>query len=170
MLHPDAQAQIDRRKAELAARLNGTKPLMDSRFGVRTIGALAEITPGVEVWCVEGGRRNWHEQPLGGLVLTVDGGGPGRVDDETGEIVRSPARYRCYDHLAPWPGNAFRWISESEISSDTVEVADRVSLVTAVRRFCRQVGTGPRVLDAHEAQLVTDAARIVAVLMGGGIR
>jgi hypothetical protein len=40
-------------------------------------------------------------------------------------------------------------------------------LVIAIRRFCREVGHGKLSLDVFEAHLVTDAARLVAVLMGG---
>lgn len=166
MLSEEARRQIEEHERRRTAWTRGEAPLTEGRFGARTYGAITEITPGMEIWSVEDGRRNWHNEPLGGIVLHAD---PGRTytDQETGEIVTQPARYRCYDPLAPFPGNAFCWLEEQLVNRDGIGVTPAASLVTAVRRFCQQVAHGPRTLSGFDAQLVTDAGRLVAVLMGG---
>lgn len=166
MLSPEAQAKIAEHKANRSAYFRGERPLLDSRFGATTIGVVAEITPGIELWTVEDGRRNWHDEPLGGIVLEVDPGGPATVDGD-GEIHDHPARYRCYDPLAPWPHRAFTWIPEPEVNRDSIRPAERPSMVTAIRRFCLHVATSNSgTLDAFEAQLIQHAGRLAAVLMG----
>ena len=169
MLSDDAARQIEQREQQRQARLRGDSPYSEhaGRFGPSTFGAIAEITPGMEIWSVDDGRRNWHNEPLGGIVLHVD---PGRswTDTDTGEKITQPARYRCYDPLAPWPHNAFAWLEEPIVNRQAIAVTPGVSLVHAIRRFCRQVATGPRTLSGFDAQLVTDAHHLVAVVMGGG--
>jgi hypothetical protein len=167
-LSEEAKRQMAEADARRTAHLRGERPWFEDapgRFGARTIGALAEVGPGWEVWTCETGRRNSHEEPIGGIVLHVDGGG--RRTDEWGELVSVPALFRCYDPWAPWPHKAFRTLSEDEVNKDAIRVADPQSLVIAIRRFCREVGHGKLSLDVFEAHLVTDAARLVAVLMGG---
>jgi hypothetical protein len=169
MLSEEAKAQMAELDARRTAHLRGEREWFEGpgRFGARTIGAIAEITPGCEIWTHEyTGRRDPDENPLGGIVLHVDGGG--RYTDEWGELVNVPARFRCYDPHAAWPHKSFRWLSEDEVNRDAMSVASDQSLVIAIRRFCREVGTGGYTLDAWEAGLVTDAARLVAVVMMGG--
>jgi hypothetical protein len=105
---------------------------------------------------------------LGGIVLNVDAGGPPTYDDETGEVVTHPALFRCYDPLTPWPYRSFETFREDELCAASVAVPPTSDLVKAVRRFCREVGSGRRTgsFDAHEADLVTDAWRLVVVMMG----
>jgi hypothetical protein len=168
MLSEEAQASIARHQANRTAWIRGEKPLVDSRFGATTIGAVTEIGPGIEIWTCENGRRDWHEQPLGGLVLDVDPGRPDTIDDD-GEIHPHPARYRCYDPLAPWPHRAFVWVTEPEIDRQSIAVAARPSLVTAIRRFCGEVIKSNRsTLDGFEADLIRHASRLAGVLIGAG--
>jgi hypothetical protein len=160
-LSPEAKAQMD----ELARR---RRPLYEDpgRFGPRTIGTLALVDVGWEVWTTEFGRRNADLEPLGGIVLAVDPGG--KRTDEWGEITYCPARFRTYDAQAEWPHKSFRWISEDEVNREFgVGAPSPADLVTAIRRFCREVGRGGRVLDAFDADLVLEAGRLVAVVMGG---
>lgn len=164
-----AEARARNRGAQFMA---GNAELLDSRFGARTYGPLTEITPGMEVWTSEEGRRNWREDLLGGIVLAVDAGAPDTLDATTGEIIEHPARFRCYNPIAPWPHRAFTSIAEGEVNRESIAVAETRSLVLAVRRFCGQVCDHtrrryPGHFDDFEAQLVTDAARLVAVLMMG---
>lgn len=166
-LDPRAQERIDRYNADRTAWFRGERPLLDSRFGAHTIGAVTEITVGIELWTVEDGRRNWHDEPLGGIVLQIDPGRPATVDDN-GEIHEHPARYRCYDPLAPWPHRAFTWILEPEINRASIQPAERQSMVTAIRRFCYEIATKKNgTLDGFEAQLIEHAHRLAVVLMGG---
>lgn len=172
MITEAGKAQMAALDAKRTAHLRGEAPWPDEdwdeddgRYPARSIGAIALVTPGCEVWTCEDGRRNRHDEPLGGLVLHVDAGAPNTVD-EWGEVERHPARFRCYDYLAPWPHQAFRWISEDEVNRASIRSARPRSMVTAIRRFARQVGHGGLVLDGYEADLVTDAARLVAVVMG----
>jgi hypothetical protein len=165
---PEAERQIAQARARSRGQrwMAGEAELLDSRFGARTFGPVAEITPGMEIWTREDARRDWHGDPLGGIVVHVDPGAPDTVTVD-GEIIKHPARYRCYDPLAPFPWRCFVTLDENDIQPSAIAVAPSISVVGAIRRFCREVGTGPRTLDAHHAQLVTDAHRLVAVLMGG---
>lgn len=166
MLSEAARRQVEEHERSRLAWARGEKPLMDSRFGASTIGAVTEITPGMEIWTCEDGRRNWHEEPLGGIVLSIDPGRPDTVTED-GEIIRHPPRYRCYDPFAPWPHKAFVDILEPEINRESIAAKPAHELVIAVRRFCRQASLANHLtLDTQDAQLVTDAARLVAVIMG----
>jgi hypothetical protein len=167
-LTPEAKAKIADHEANRTAWFRGEKPLLDSRFGATTIGAVTEITVGTELWTCEDGRRSWHDEPLGGIVVEIDPGRPATVDDD-GEIHDHPARYRTYDPLAPWPHRSFTWVAEPEINRDSIRPAERQSMVTAIRRFCLEVAThNSRNLDGFEAQLIQHCQRLAAVLMGGG--
>lgn len=171
MLTPEAKAQMAELDARRTAHLRGERPWYEDpgRFGPQSLG-VSEVGPGWEVWTTEEGRRNWHEEPLGGIVLWADAGAPATVDDE-GEIHAHPASFRCYDPFAPWPDKAFRWLSEDEVNRDGIRIASPQSLVTALRRFCREVGANKHLsLRPYEAELVSDAARLAAVLMMGGQR
>jgi hypothetical protein len=163
-------------KAQMAANaerqrgnrwLKGEAELVDGRFGALTLGPAAAIEPGVEVWTREEARRNWHEDPLGGIVLAVDPGG--RYISDDGEIVNRPAHFRCYDPLAPWPRKAFMWVSEEHVNRNTLAVVPPYDLARAVRRFCGEVcehmAGRKGMLDHFEADLVTHAARLTSVLM-----
>jgi hypothetical protein len=169
---PEAEAQM----AEQAKRhrgqqfMRGEGPLLDSRFGARTIGVMAEITPGLEVWTDElddMARHNHKGEALGGYVLSIDAGWSS-VDQETGEMVNHPARFRCYDPQGRWPDRAFPVLSEDEVYRPGVRIPPAHHLVIALRRFCREVANHDSLnLDPFDAQLVIDAARLVTVLMGG---
>lgn len=172
MLTPEARAQMEQAKQRHrgARWLAGESvDLVDGRFGARTIGILAEITPGLEVWTNaddDMARHNHDGHALGGYVLHVDAGWT-QVDPETGEITNHPASFRCYDPQGAWPHRAFPTLTETEIHRPSVAIPPAHKLVIAVRRFCREVGThNSLTLDAFDAGLVTDAARLVAVLMG----
>jgi hypothetical protein len=169
---PEARAQME----ELAARHRGKRwmhgeevELLDSRFGARTIGVMTEIGPGMEVWTSGGddSRRDHRGEAIGGYVLSVDPGWS-KIDDETGEIVNHPARFRVYDPQAAWPYRSFQNLYEDEVHRPSVALVEEWRLVTAIRRFCREVGASKsRSLDAFDAQLVTDAFRLTVVIMGG---
>ena len=138
-------------------------------FRGQTIGITAEIGPGLEVWTSgdDASRRDHRGEPLGGYVLHVDPGWSS-VDPETGEILNHPARFRCYDPQGAWPHRAFPVLSEDEVYRPAVTVPPAHKLVIAVRRFAREVANHDSLsLDTFDAGLVTDAARLVAVLMGG---
>lgn len=161
---------MDELDARRTRHLRGEAPWVDDdgRFGPRTIGALSLIEVGWEVWASENGPRNSHGEALGGIVVGIDSGAPPSVD-EYGEIIKHPAHFRCYDYLAPWPYKSFRALSEDEVTTVGLRVASTQRLVTAIRRFCREVGHGSLTFDAFEARLVTEAAHLVAVVMGGHV-
>jgi|SRR5580704_515979 hypothetical protein len=165
---PEGQRQMTELDARRTAHLRGEREWYEDpgRFGPRAIGAIAELAPGLEAWTTEDGRRNRHGEPLGGIILHVDPGAPPTVD-EWGELHPHPALIRVYDPLAPWPDKAFRTLTEDEVNRDTVAVSSDRSTGLAIRKFCREVGHGKGAVDLFEAHLVTDAARLVAVLMGG---
>ncbi len=168
---PEAERQMAERKTRGQRWLEGEElELFDGRYSARTIGLMAELTPGMEVWTVEHGRRDAHGEPLGGIVLHVDSGGPNTFDEETGEVVTHPTRFRCYDPLAPWPYRSFQTFAEDELCPASIAVPPQSDVVRAIRRFCREAGRQPKgrplLLDAFDAGLVTDAWRLVVALMG----
>lgn len=167
-LDPRAQERIDRYNADKMAYFRGERPLLDSRFGATTIGAVTELGIGMECWTVEDGRRDWHQEALGGIVVEVDPGRPDTVNDD-GEIIDHPARYRTYDPLVEkWPRHSFTWVTEPEINRASIRPAERLSMVTAIRRFCHHVADSRSgVLDGFDAQLILHAHRLATVLMGG---
>jgi hypothetical protein len=132
----------------------------------RHIGILGEITPGLEIWTPE----VYDLPPRGGIVLAVEAGFE-TVDPDTGELATVPNRYRCYDSQG-WPSHAFPTVFETELTRSSVSVPPPQRLVLAVRRFAGEVCQHKRrrkqlTLDPFEADLMLDAARLVAVLMGG---
>lgn len=164
-----------RQMAELDARhrgkawLRGGPELLDSRFGARTLGALAEVTLGCELWSRDNleGRLDNHGDPLGGIVVGFDAGGAPDLD--TGEL--RPARFECYDPYAPWPHRAFVWLAEPEVDPSSIGPAKPSSLTLAVRRFAGEVCQHQRrrktlTLSSSEADLMRYGLLLSAVLMG----
>jgi hypothetical protein len=169
-LSEEAKRQMAEADARRTAHLRGERPWYEDpgRFSARTIGVLAEVGPGFEIYSSEieqGGRLNADLEPIGGIVVQVDAGG--RTTDEWGELVNIPARFRTYDRSAADWDKAFRWLSEDEVNKEAIGMASDYHLRSAVRKFCREVGRGKGSIDIFEAHLVADAARLVAVLMGG---
>ena len=166
MLSEEARRQVEEHQHNRLAWARGERPLVDGRYGANTTGAITEITPGCEIWTVEHGDYDWHQEPLGGIVLSIDPGRPDTVTDD-GEIIHHPPRYRCYDPFAPWPHKAFIDIAEPDINPASIAPKPSHELVIAVRRFCRQASLSKHLtLDMGDARLVADAARLVAVIMG----
>ena len=162
--HGEAKQQMADWETRRKARARGEGPLMDSRFGVRTLGAVAEAAVGCSVWTDIEKRRDAHDDALGGIVLEVIDG-VRRLDEETGEIILVRA-FRCFDPVARWD-TAFRTVNEHLISADGVEATPPYGLAKTVRRFCQEVANGRGLLVGRDAQLVVDAARLAAILMGG---
>ena len=134
-------------------------------IGAKTIGVMADITPGLAVFTNaddDMARHNNNGEALGGYVLSIDAGW---TSAETGEI--HPPRFRCYDPHGRWPDRAFVVLTEDEVYRPAVRVPPDHHLVIALRRFCRQVGGHDSLtLDGFDAGLVVDAARLTAVVMG----
>lgn len=169
-----------RQMAEADARHRGKAwlrgeavPLVDSRYGARTLGAVAEVTLGCELWARDSleGRLDRHGDPLGGIVVGLDAGGPPTWDAETGERILHPARFECYDHLAPWPHRAFTWLAEEQVDPSSIGPASPAALALAVRRFAAEVcqhqrKSKLRTLSSFEADLMRYGFLLSAVLMG----
>lgn len=143
----------------------GKKPLVDSRLGPATIGTVALATIGNSVWTDPDKRRNYHDEPMGGIVLDVVDQGE-TIDEATGEI-RVKRAFRCYDPVAPW-GLAFRTYTDDLIAQEGVEATPTHTLVNAIRRFCREIAKSKRgLITSSEADLLADAHHLAAVLIGG---
>jgi hypothetical protein len=173
-LSPEAERQMAERRTAGQRWLAGEAvALVDqSRYQAQTIGLVADLEPGLEVWTWEsGGRRDVHGDALGGIVLHVDTSTPKRVDDETGEVVGG-VLIRCYDPLAPWPFRAFQVFQEGDLDPATIALMDPHELAKAIKRFCGEVARQIRgrrySIGTFEAELVTDAWRLVVALMGRG--
>ena len=170
---PEAEAQMAANRSRGERWLSGEAvALVDqSRYSSRTIGMVAELEPGLEVWTWEsGGRRDVHGDPLGGIVLHVDTSTPKAVNED-GEVTGG-VLVRCYDPLAPWPFRAFQTFAEGDLDPASIRVMDTHEVAKAVKRFCGEVGRQIRgrrySIGTFEAELVTDAWRLVVALMGRG--
>jgi len=163
-LSPEALELRARTEAEAAQRKadiwNGRRPMVQ---GPRTLGSLALVTVGCQVWTDIERKRRGHDEALGGIVLEVVHRDV--YDDDTGEIHDVKA-WRCYDPIAQW-GHAFRTIREDDVTQDGVMASAPWELTNAVRKFARVVGAGSGLLVGSEAQLVADAYRLSQVIMGG---
>ena len=162
MLSDEAKRQIAEAKARHRGErwMKGQGELVDGRFGAKSLGVINEITPGLEIWVHESGRRRVDDLN-GGVVLAVDAGW---VTDD-GEIV--PATFTCYDTR----GRRISTVREDEVNRDAIRVPEPKELVLIVRRFCGDLcehyrSRDPFALDSDEADRVTWAARLAAVLLG----
>ncbi len=98
-------------------------------------------------------------------MSTRDGAPPTSRQERSSTIRR---RFRCYDPQGAWPHRAFPVSAKTRCYRPAVAIPPTHKLVIAVRRFCREVANHDSLtLDTFDAHLVTDAARLVAVLMGG---
>jgi hypothetical protein len=138
---------------------DGTQPIVNPGFGARSIGGMALIQVGCELWTDPDARKSSHEEGVGGIVLEITSD----IDDE-GTVNRA---FRCYDYLAAWH-QAFRTIPENQVLRDSIEAVDPARLVRTCRRFWRELAKHQTsMLDTSEARLAADAQRLVNTLMGG---
>ena len=163
-LHNGAAEQIAAAKERQGgAYLHGRAPLPGSGFGAYTIGDMALIEPGCSVFAREEGPNMRVDADLnarGGIVLEVTV--TPTVDQDTGEMFTRRA-FRCYDPLQQLH-EAFRTLTEAQIDLDRCEAPDLATLRRAYRRFCREVGHATGVATLRELGLVTDAARLAALV------
>jgi hypothetical protein len=102
-----------------------------------TTGLTLEIGPGVEIWTCEDGRRNSHEEPLGGYVVEAFAGASGF--DTYGEHFEKPTSYRTFDPFTSFD-KAFRVIDENEVNMQSLAVPTSGQLVGVIRTFARELG------------------------------
>jgi hypothetical protein len=82
MLHPDAQALLDARRAERQARWDGVAPFSDPAAR-QTVADVALIDVGWSIWSCR--RVDANQEALGGIVvadLSAD-----QIDADTGEVT-----------------------------------------------------------------------------------
>jgi hypothetical protein len=142
--------------------------LVPSRFAARTIGSLAEVRIGCEVWSRENleGRMDRFGDALGGIVVATDGGGRFVTDD--GEVIDRPARFHCYNPYTSL-NLAFVWLAEDQVDPERIGVVKETVLTNAVRRFASEVCQHShqlRSLSSWEADLMRYAFVLSAVIMG----
>lgn len=170
-----------RQMAEADARhrgkawLRGEAELLDSRFGARTLGSLAEVSLGCWLWSRDSyvdGRLDFNGDPRGGIVVGFDGGGPPSVDLDTGELLEHPPRFECYDPaLSRQMYRAFTWLTEAQVEPSAIGPAEPSSLALAVRNFAGEVcqcrrRQKVRSLTSSEADMMRYGFLLSAVLMG----
>jgi hypothetical protein len=152
----DADAERQRRDF-----FDGRRTLVQ---GARTLGSLALVCPGVQVWTDPDRKRYGHDESLGGIVLEVTSR---RLEDsETGEITEARA-FRCYDPIAAFPDRAFRTVGEDLIPQDGVQAVDESSLRTAARRFFGYLATRRGPFTSDQERMASDAHRLIVVALGG---
>lgn len=163
----DSSARVNKRLTQL--RADHTGPL--SRMGARTLGDMAIVEPGCEIWArtgVNGSMRVGDDdadgdgvQARGGVVLEVTDNVD--YDRETGEIAHRRS-FRVFDYAAP-SRQAYTTLTETQVDPSRFDGPNPSRLAGLVRRWCRQVGERNGILTSADAQLVVDAARLTAVLM-----
>lgn len=134
------------------------------------IGAVALIDVGTEVWTDK--RHNADGDGLGGVVVATEVR-QASEDDPTPVrhfLTMDPYRTGRTGQLHV----TFRRLAESEIDPDSVVPADSSRLANLVRRLCEEVAFTsagrPRkgLFTPDQAEWVSYAHRLTAVLMGGG--
>lgn len=133
--------------------------------GAHNIGTVALIEAGAEVWSSQ--RRDAGDDPVGGVVIASESV---VIDEDEGTTERA---YLCIDPYNSRPAITFHRLRESEIAPDSVTTTSPSRLTLLVRRLCEEVafvGKGRArkgLLTTDQADYVTYAQRLVAVLMGG---
>lgn len=169
------RGQRDRIAANLD-RLRAANPEPSTRMGARTIGDMAIVELGCEIWArtgVDGLMRPGDDgdpelegvQARGGIVVEITD--TTSVTDD-GEIMRARA-FRCFDYdprLEPF--RAYTTLTEAQVDPARFDPPKASLLKSVVRGWCRQVGAGKGPLNTFEAQLVTDAAHLTALLLQRG--
>lgn len=143
------------------------------------VAVLRENATGITIWSRTRGRKGVDDNgdqidPLGGVVVDVAPGYEG-VDEETGEVVSRPWRYRCVDHTRLRPAPTFEWLTEHEVNLDAVEPPD----ASRMKRVAQALGSyyvhgkmcpAPfrRSLDTAEHHEAAEAfVRLVRAIRGG---
>lgn len=138
---------------------DGTKSIVASQFGARSVGPFTMIEPAMEVWSDINAKKDAHDDPLGGIVVEVT-----TAQFSDGELVRS---FRTYDYFLP-AHKAFRVIAEADIERDSITAADPGRIVRAIRRMLAPVAKSRKSLWLpEEARLLHDAETLSRTLMGG---
>lgn len=167
MLTDDARKIIDQRKREARERWDGIRPIVDSRIGAKTIGDMAMIEPGCEIWAKNAdieditNVRQWVDgDAKGGIVLEIIDAT--YIDAVTGEF--SPLRaFRCWDYTRSIE-HAYSTLTEAQVDPSTFAAPSIVRIRNQYRRICKHVATMTSVSSARELQWVCDAARMAAIV------
>lgn len=166
-LHPSALAKIKEAEARHGGDyLRGVAALPGSGYGSRTLGDLALVETGCQLYAREDGdgmRVDDNGDALGGIVLEITF--TGGIDEETGEISTRRA-FHIYDPMKRLD-KAFRVLTEEQVDRDRFEPFDIATVRRAMRRFCREVGEQTGVATMRELKLVSDAARLAALIGSG---
>ena len=163
MLTDDARKVIDQRKREARERWDGLRPIVDSRLGAQTIGDMAVVEPGCEIWARNGdaeditNMRQWQDgEAKGGIVLEVTD----VVDRETGELLRA---FRCWDYTRGID-HSYSTLTEAQVDPSTFTAPSIVRLRNQYRRICKHIAERQHTAGVFEIQMVIDAARMAAIV------
>jgi hypothetical protein len=157
-LSPDAQRSIEEANARQRARWNGEKPLVDPRMGARSIGDIARLTVGCEVWSVN--RVDANEEALGGVVLEVTD----KIEDD--ELIRSFRVINPFLHVRD--PRAYSVITVTEANREGLCVADTGTLGRLIRRLATAAGNeGGVIVTSRMAQDIRNAHLLTSAVMAG---
>lgn len=163
MLSDEAKASIAEAERQRAV-WEGKKPLIDSRFGARTIGDMALIDVGCSIWSKEDdldARMDSAGNARGGIVVEVHD-----VTDFTddGEIVKSRA-FRTFDYyLSVDDPRAQCVLLEASVDLERCEPVNVGKCRGLMRKMCAHVGRQRGQAHKPEIDLAVYASRLAALV------
>lgn len=168
MITEEAREQMEQAKARNRGHQflhDGQEDGLVGRFGARTLGDMALVEPGCEVYArVDGDvadvRMRADGEARGGIVIEVT---DTTIVDEDGAITQQRA-FRCFDYQIPDLAKAFTVLTEAQVDPDGFE-PPRIDRIRGLyRRLCQEVGAKRGTASAFEIDLVAVAARLAAIV------
>jgi hypothetical protein len=172
VLHNGAAEQVAASEATRYQRAQQALVAADEQrrttYGARSIGLLAMVAVGWQLWSKEGGvdqRSDANGDARGGIVVEITG--TRTVDDETGE-VRDDRAFRCVDPIS------LRQVTlpEKMVDLDRIDMFRRYDTVKTIVRMAYHLGRIPGrnlLQDEHRVlQQVADMHRLAVACTVGG--
>lgn len=161
---PDGRPVIKNFGARGFTMMDEGKPLIDKRLGAsRLIGDVALLEIGCLVWSTE--RRTLHgsdDNPMGGIIVSLSE----RVDEETGEIVRT---FMTIDPYNTRPLIRPRVLTPREIDRETMERANDGLVRGLFRRLAEEIGKSRGPLTQKTLEFDRWQHNLASVVVPGGV-
>lgn len=169
MLTDAGRAQIEEAERRRHAFIRGEGPMIDPRFGARSLGDLNLVEVGCRLWGretfdsgdVTDMRMDSHGNARGGVVVEIT---DSATVDEDGEITRHRA-FRCFDPASPTVAGAFVTLTEKQVNPERCEPSSPFDTAKVLRRMAQEVSRGSGPLSAYHGQILGDMLRLAGTLL-----
>ena len=156
--------EVDKAKsaefAERMDRLRASNPQpIKSRYGARTIGDMALLEVGCQVWEHQDPTADYDRR--GGMVVEIT---DASEINEDGEIVRRRAFKYYFWYWKPSVPSAWGILTEDQVDLDACEGPELRHIRSAYRKLCAAVGEQRGNAFAQEFEWVSVAARLAAIV------